>query len=245
MTTRKREQGVAVIVAVALAVALVMVATALLGTARRHTDTARAYRQTDMLQMALLSVKADAIYQLNAGDLAAALSEPPLGKNLYDFDGAHGFVAPRDFADPASLISGFRPAAADFYTRDTGNYFDRKMNPTTEEQSIYALKTRAYAVPLASAFLVEMVKKYREIDGDTTRDPIYPFPGLFDGENALAQNMVNVYTDTYAVYPYKRHNWNGTTAIDNAHNEFALDDFILPKNYHLSDSSYGGGGATG
>ncbi|MDR0868531.1 MAG: hypothetical protein LBP75_08700 [Planctomycetota bacterium] len=63
MKTRKNtEQGVAVIVAVALAVALIMITTALLGTTRRHTDTARAYHVQDILSIAAQSAKADAIH---------------------------------------------------------------------------------------------------------------------------------------------------------------------------------------
>ncbi|GHV19824.1 hypothetical protein AGMMS49959_05830 [Planctomycetales bacterium] len=62
---RRSEQGIAVIVAVALAVALIMITTALLGTTRRHTDTARAYHIQDILSIAAQSAKADAIYEID------------------------------------------------------------------------------------------------------------------------------------------------------------------------------------
>ncbi|GHT00147.1 hypothetical protein FACS1894139_15660 [Planctomycetales bacterium] len=62
---RRSEQGIAVIVAVALAVALIMITTALLGTTRRHTDTARAYHIQDILSIAAQSAKAYAIDEIN------------------------------------------------------------------------------------------------------------------------------------------------------------------------------------
>ncbi|GHS96468.1 hypothetical protein FACS1894139_02090 [Planctomycetales bacterium] len=251
MDIRKSERGVAVIVAVALAVALLMLSVALLGTTRRHTDTSKSYRQTDMLKMALLSVKADAVYRLNddGGDLTQGMnsSDPHaranVGQYLYDPDGFGGFVTPAAFADAGNEVSGFRPDAADFYKNSTGNYLDQKMNPTTAEQSIYELKTRAYVVPLNAAFLVETVKKYYESENEKTREPVYPFPGLFDGENALAKNMVNVYTDTYGVFPFKHTDTASQSTSDkwptgadakiiNAHNEFALDDFVTPSDYN-------------
>ncbi|MDR0867444.1 MAG: hypothetical protein LBP75_03085 [Planctomycetota bacterium] len=227
MDIRKSERGVAVIVAVALAVALLMLSVALLGTTRRHTDTSKSYRQTDMLQMALLSVKADAVYRLNddGGDLTNAMKNLDLqlgataGKNLYDLDGARDFVTPQEFADAGNEVSGFRPDAADFYKNPTGNYLDRKMNPTTAEQSIYELKTRAYLVPLDASFLVNWVRKF---DGEN-----YPFPGLFDGEAALIRNIVPLFTDVWSGYNDANlaHAADGNQDIY-LENEFSLDDLI-------------------
>ncbi|GHV21282.1 hypothetical protein AGMMS49959_10150 [Planctomycetales bacterium] len=227
MDIRKSERGVAVIVAVALAVALLMLSVALLGTTRRHTDTSKSYRQTDMLKMALLSVKADAVYRLNddGGDFTQAMKNLDLqlgataGKNLYDLDGAHGFITPQEFADAGNAESGFRPDDAGFYKNSTGNYLDQKMNPTTAEQSIYELKTRAYVVPLDASFLVNWVRKFDGVN--------YPFPGLFDGEAALIRNIVPLFTDVWSGYNEANlaHATTGNQEIY-LENEFSLDDLI-------------------
>lgn len=75
--------------------------------------------------------------------------------------------------------------AYDFYRKNVQS-FDRKLTPSADP--FYAVKTRTFVVPLDAAFLLDYVDK---------TNGAYPFPGLFDGEAALAKNIVPLYTDVF------------------------------------------------
>ncbi|MDR0868757.1 MAG: hypothetical protein LBP75_09860 [Planctomycetota bacterium] len=173
-----------------------MIATALLGTARRHTDTARAVKHADILQLALFSAKADANYTLSDPRSAAA----PALKQAFNTITDTLFVYNADATDTEITGGGVNLSVNEFATAIEGNRtydfyrknaesFDRKLQKLQpSEPPFYAVKTRTFVVPLDAAFLLDYVYK---------TDGAYPFPGLFDGEAALAKNIVPLYTDVF------------------------------------------------
>jgi hypothetical protein len=85
---------------------------------------------------------------------------------------------------------------------DKKNYFDRRMKLVPEAEAVYEVRTRTFNLPLSAAIDISQLQQY-------TLDAAhysYPFPGLFDGEQAFAKNILPVYTD---------YGDNSATALDN------------------------------
>ncbi|GHS94198.1 hypothetical protein FACS1894139_04250 [Planctomycetales bacterium] len=108
-------------------------------------------------------------------------------------------VPPTAPADKFTSLDDFLAAFADYRYFDdpsfyatgnstTDNYFDRRMNLVANaNEAVYEVRTRTFTLPLGAAVLMDYVYK---ADGTN-----YPFPGLFDGANALTKNSLPVFTN--------------------------------------------------
>ncbi|MDR0868136.1 MAG: hypothetical protein LBP75_06620, partial [Planctomycetota bacterium] len=116
-------------------VAVVMIATALLGTARRHTDTARAVKHADILQLALFSAKAANSYEIShpAADspLKRAYNTITGTSFIYDVDVAAADGSPKNIkaTEFAAIINPSDPY--EFYRHGkTAQEFNRALQFT-------------------------------------------------------------------------------------------------------------------
>ncbi|GHS93026.1 hypothetical protein FACS1894107_10220 [Planctomycetales bacterium] len=119
--------------------------------------------------------------------------------------------------------------AYDFYRKNVQS-FDRKLTPSADP--FYAVKTRTFVVPLDAAFLLDYVDK---------TNGAYPFPGLFDGEAALAKNIVPLYTDVFVGRNAKTLE---IPVVTYPPSYILPDRYMVTVGYEYTETKAGGGSTT-